>query len=50
MRQRDISCLANAYVNESVPGECISSLQTCTFPDFAQRFVVQAWVTDDRYT
>ncbi len=48
-RQRDVSCLANGYVNESAPGECTASLQTCTFPDFGQRFVVQAWVTDARY-
>ena len=38
--------LAGSYVNESVPGECVASLQTCTLSYFAQRLMVQAWVTD----
>ena len=32
------------------PGERIYSLQTCTLPDFAQRLVVRAWLTDVRCT
>ena len=41
-RPRNFSCLVGSYLNESVPGECIPSPQTCTLLDFAQKFVVQA--------
>ena len=32
----------DSYVTEPIPGKSIVSLQTCTLPDFAERFVVQA--------
>lgn len=32
----------DSYVTEPVPGKSVVSLQTCTLPDFAERFIVQA--------
>lgn len=34
------------YVTEPVPGRSIISLQTCTLPDYSQRLIVQAELTD----
>jgi sortase A len=34
------------FVTQPVPGKSIISLQTCTLPDYAQRLIVQAELTD----
>ena len=34
------------YVTEPVPGRSIVSLQTCTLPNYSQRLIVQAELTD----
>ena len=34
------------YVTEPVPGKSVVTLQTCTLPDYAQRLIVQAELTD----
>lgn len=34
------------YVTQPVPGKSIVSLQTCTLPDYSQRLIVQAELTD----
>ncbi|PLS87531.1 MAG: hypothetical protein CYG60_01505 [Actinobacteria bacterium] len=34
------------YVTEPVPGKSVVSLQTCTLPDYSQRYVVQAELVD----
>jgi sortase A len=35
-----------SYVTQPVPGKSIVSLQTCTLPDYSQRLIVQAELTD----
>jgi sortase A len=35
-----------SYITQPVPGKSIISLQTCTLPDYAQRLIVQAELTD----
>jgi sortase A len=35
-----------SYITRPVPGKSIVSLQTCTLPDYAQRLIVQAELTD----
>ena len=37
-----------SYVTRPVPGKSIISLQTCTLPDYSQRLIVQAELTDVR--
>jgi sortase A len=37
-----------SYITQPVPGKSIISLQTCTLPDYAQRLIVQAELTDVR--
>ena len=37
-----------SYITRPVPGKSIVSLQTCTLPDYAQRLIVQAELTDVR--
>ena len=34
------------HVTEPVPGESVVSLQTCTLPDYSERFIVQAELVD----
>ena len=34
------------YVTQPVPGKSVVTLQTCTLPDYAQRLIVQAELTD----
>ena len=34
------------YVTDPVPGKSVVSLQTCTLPDYSQRLIVQAELTD----
>ncbi len=33
-------------MTEPVPGKSVVSLQTCTLPDYSQRYVVQAELVD----
>jgi sortase A len=35
-----------SYVTQPVPGKSVLSLQTCTLPDYSQRLIVQAELTD----
>ena len=35
-----------SYITRPVPGKSIISLQTCTLPDYSQRLIVQAELTD----
>ena len=35
-----------SYVTEPVPGKSVVTLQTCTLPDYEQRLIVQAELTD----
>jgi sortase A len=35
-----------SYITQPVPGKSIISLQTCTLPDYSQRLIVQAELTD----
>jgi sortase A len=35
-----------SYITQPVPGRSIISLQTCTLPDYSQRLIVQAELTD----
>jgi sortase A len=37
-----------SYITRPVPGKSIISLQTCTLPDYSQRLIVQAELTDVR--
>ena len=37
-----------SYITQPVPGKSIISLQTCTLPDYAQRLIVRAELTDVR--
>ena len=37
-----------SYITRPVPGRSIVSLQTCTLPDYSQRLIVQAELTDVR--
>jgi len=37
-----------SYVTRPVPGKSIISLQTCTLPDYSQRLIVQAELTEVR--
>jgi sortase A len=37
-----------SYVTRPVPGRSVITLQTCTLPDYAQRLIVQAELTDVR--
>ena len=39
---------ADSYITRPVPGKSIISLQTCTLPDYSQRLIVQAELTDVR--
>jgi sortase A len=36
------------YVTKPVPGKSVVTLQTCTLPDYSQRLIVQAQLTDVR--
>jgi len=38
----------DSYITRPVPGRSIISLQTCTLPDYSQRLIVQAELTDAR--
>jgi sortase A len=35
-----------SYITQPVPGQSIISLQTCTLPDYSQRLIVQAELTE----
>ncbi|MBA3491322.1 MAG: sortase [Rubrobacteraceae bacterium] len=38
----------DSYITRPIPGKSIISLQTCTLPDYSQRLIVQAELTDVR--